>query len=141
MLLLPNGKSFLKVFYISSERVFVWQTFRQEEFFVGDKNFYLGKYFIGKKRQNLKKPRNFSLSKFYPRWGNFLSLSLSLSSSLFLSIALSAIANQTSVFLSKIKTSSREIVTNWPSVRKIHLGPISKLAKTRNPSFAKRFKT
>ena len=81
---------------------------------------------MGKKRKNLKKNSKLFRDEFFL---DEVVSSLSLSLSLFLS---SAIANQAQVFLSKIKPSSREIITNGPSVRKLHLGLISKLAATVN---------
>ena len=139
MLLLRNGKSFLKALTYRQKKCLFRKLFDRESFSSGIKSFIQKNISWGKSDKISKKLKTFSVDVFLDKVISSLSLSLCLSAPL--STAVSTITNQTQVFLSKIKTSSREIVTNWPSLRKIHLGPISKLAKTRNPSSAKKFKT
>ena len=110
---------------------FLGKRFGRESFLAGKTNFVQENISYGKRDKISKKD-----SKFFPN-EFFLdevisSLSLSLSLSLCPSLPLSGIANQAQIFLSNIKIGSREIVTNGPSVKKIHLGPISKLASAIN---------
>ena len=114
---------------------FLGKRFGRESFLAGKTNFVQENISYGKSDKISKKDSKFFPNEFFlDEVISFFSLTFSLSLSLSLcpSVLLSGIANQAQVFLSNIKTRSREIVTNGPSVRKIHLGPISKLASTVN---------
>ena len=112
---------------------FLGKRFGRESFLAGKTNFVQENISYGKRDKISKKDSKFFPNEFFlDEVISSLSLSFSLSLSLCPSLPLSGIANQAQIFLSNIKIGSREIVTNGPSVKKIHLGPISKLASTIN---------
>ena len=112
---------------------FLGKRFGRESFLAGKTNFVQENISYGKRDKISKKDSKFFPNEFFlDEVISSLSLSFSLSLSLCPSLPLSGIANQAQIFLSNIKIGSREIVTNGPSVKKIHLGPISKLASAIN---------
>ena len=112
---------------------FLGKRFGRESFLAGKTNFVQENISYGKRDKISKKDSKFFPNEFFlDEVISSLSLSFSLSLSLCPSLPLSGIANQAQIFLSNIKIGSREIVTNGPSVKKIHLGLISKLASAIN---------
>ena len=117
MLLLPNRMSFLKVSNINQcafWKGFQWANLSAGRFFrrgyitLVRKTFHREKVTKSKK----KNPRNFFPTNF-PKWGNLSPLSLSFSHSI-------------SLCLCHCKSSISDtcgIDKNWPSVKKVHVGP------------------